>query len=135
MVRDSVTLCDSSHDVTRPNPEGLTRDRLGVNASAYAALPAVTQPDGIEFSAPDKAPQSFKFETLPTLGAVVMYHGQRYVMVGSGDLALKSGETIPATLWETHCARCAQPFVAKVIAGGGGTRRCEICRTLERGRV
>lgn len=114
---------------------GLTGDRLGVNCAA-GQLPTCPPSPPPADQAPPRALQSFDFDFPPDLGTVVMFHGQRYVMAGMGTITRRDGPDLEAALWETHCARCGGPFIAKMtLIASGGTRRCEVCRTVERGRV
>lgn len=126
----------SPHLSPSPWHGGLTGDILEVNASTSAALPDVPEASGSADEVPAKAPQNFDFEASPPAGTVVMYHGQRYVRVEGSTLhETLAGETLELFHWSSHCARCAGEFLAKMTLSRGATRRCEICRTVERGKV
>ncbi len=134
--RDGVTGCDRSQVVTAGDEAGLTCDRKGVNCTA-GQLPTchANHPPPVP-GVPEKALQTFDFDAPPPLGTVVMFHGQRYVMAGVGMIERQEAPDVEAGLWETHCARCAGLFLARMpFPSTHGTRRCEVCRTVERGRV
>lgn len=125
----------------------LTGDKTGVTAFRPSQLsPSAGDADGaadgevpIPYSAttvPPAAPQDFGFDRDPPTGSVVMFRGQRFVRV-DGVSFLKTGgsRSIPLFHWETHCARCAAAFIAKLTLGSTPTRRCDPCRLVDRRRV
>ena len=65
------------------------------------------------------------FRILPALDTVLMFEGQRYVVVGSSLYTRVDGETVPLIHWRSHCATCAEPFEFRTgLKAGHPNRRC-----------
>lgn len=73
------------------------------------------------------APQSIDFDEIPEIGTVVMYHGQRYEMVGVKPYQRRDGSMTTLVRWATHCARCADPIEVTTTIKSSPSRRCTDC--------
>lgn len=73
------------------------------------------------------APQTIDFEFPPEVGTVVMFHGQRYELVGTKPYVRKDGTASTLIVWSTHCARCADPMECTTPIKGWPNRRCPDC--------
>lgn len=73
------------------------------------------------------APQSIDFDEIPEIGTVVMYHGQRYEMVGVKPYTRRDGSRTTLIRWTSHCARCADPMEVSTTTKSSPNRRCPEC--------
>lgn len=73
------------------------------------------------------APQSIDFDVVPQVGTIVMFHGQRYEMVGVRSHANRTGVMTTLVRWATHCARCGDPTEVATTLKTSPSRRCSDC--------
>lgn len=111
---------------------GLTPDNSGdTRFWARPICPASTAP----VLAPPEAPKSFHFDVQPSLGAVVMIEGQRYVLVADRPYARADGSQTVLLTWSSHCPRCAGEFTFEASwQNPRVTRRCSPCAAVSKGQ-
>lgn len=69
---------------------------------------------------------SINFRILPPLDTVLMWEGQRYVVVGSFLHTCQDGSRTPLIRWRSHCAECGEPFeCATSLKAKNPNRRCD----------
>jgi hypothetical protein len=70
--------------------------------------------------------RSINFRIIPPTGTILMFEGQRFVMIGSTLHERSDGVTVPLIVWRSHCPNCDQPFECKTtLQARWPTRRCK----------
>ncbi len=65
------------------------------------------------------------FSSLPPLDTVLMWEGQRYVVVGSQLYRRADGSEVPLIRWRSHCPDCDAPFETTTpLKARNPNRRC-----------
>ncbi len=68
---------------------------------------------------------AINFKILPPLDTVLMWEGQRYVVVGSELYHRADGVQVPLIRWASFCPECDAPFeIATALKAKNPNRRC-----------